>query len=522
MNTTTKNNIILCGFMASGKSRIGAMLAEKLACPLYDLDAIIEKSSGLSIKDIFAKKGELYFRGLELQAIKKLAKVENSIIVTGGGAPTFFDSLEALRSLGVLYYLDANFALILKRLKKSTKRPLGTLSSPEEFERLKRLYLFRRPLYMSIAHNIDVNHEDKERTCSEIREHFNAQKQLESTRSISVDEVQNGYEIFLGAGLLKHLNFILDYVGLTHHRAALVTSDSLAKTLKFFIDKMALTKSMAIITIKDGEQHKNAESIEHIHRSLFEQNFNRSSVVLALGGGNVGDVAGFAAANFMRGIPVIQIPTTLLAMVDSSVGGKTGIDLSFGKNLIGAFHNPRAVLIDPDFLKSLPDVEFACGMAEIIKHAIIGDRELFSDLEQGFDPTTLIERAVQVKTQIVFADPRENNIRANLNLGHTFAHAIEKVSDYQIKHGQAVAIGLMLATKLAHRLGYLKNDFSDQLEKLLKKYHLPTELPSNMDKNALIKAMLHDKKRDRHGLKFILPHDLGDVRAEYVEENLIF
>jgi 3-dehydroquinate synthase len=285
---------------------------------------------------------------------------------------------------------------------------------------------------------------------------------------------------------------------------------------------MALTKSMAIITIKDGEQHKNAESIEHIHRSLFEQNFNRSSVVLALGGGNVGDVAGFAAANFMRGIPVIQIPTTLLAMVDSSVGGKTGIDLSFGKNLIGAFHNPRAVLIDPDFLKSLPDVEFACGMAEIIKHAIIGDRELFSDLEQSFDPTTLIERAVQVKTQIVFADPRENNIRANLNLGHTFAHAIEKVSDYQIKHGQAVAIGLMLATKLAHRLGYLKNDFSDQLEKLLKKYHLPTELPSNMDKNALIKAMLHDKKRDRHGLKFILPHDLGDVRAEYVEENLIF
>lgn len=521
MITTTKNNIILSGFMASGKSRIGAMLAARLGRPLYDLDAIIEEEKGLSIKDIFAKKGELYFRGLELKAIKKLGRIDNAIIVTGGGAPTYFESLEALKPLGHLFYLDANFGLILKRLERSSRRPLGATNSPEDVERLKRLYLFRRPLYMAMGSNIDVNHEDRDRTCREIIEHYDSARQLAGIATIPVNDMQNKYDIFLANGAINKTPLIIQHLGLQHYKKVIITSDSLATLLSPFIDKMGLD-SASLITIKDGERYKNTQSVEHIHHELFKHNFNRSTVVVALGGGNVGDVAGFAAATFMRGLPVIQIPSTLLAMVDSSVGGKTGVDLSFGKNLVGAFHNPRAVIIDPDFLALLPPLEYACGMAEIIKHAIIGDAALFSELFKPQDALSLIERAVKVKTEIVFADPRENNIRAHLNLGHTFAHAIEKVSDFQIKHGQAVAIGLVLAADLAHRLGILKNDFRGQLIELLANYNLPTSLPQNLDKNALLLAMTHDKKQDNLGLKFILPHDLGDVRALYVDSAQVF
>lgn len=507
--------------MASGKSRIGAMLASKLHRPLYDLDALIEKEQATSIKEIFRKKGELYFRGLELQTIKKLAHIDNAIIVCGGGVTTFFESLSLLRNLGELFYLDANFALILERLEKSSKRPLG-IHSQADIGRLKSLYLFRRPLYMSIAHNIDVNHENREQTCTEIITRFNALKELSHIKSIMVNDGQTKYNIFLTNSSDKKLDAIINYTGLNNHRIILVTSDTLSVQLKPFIDKIINRGNTQLITIQDGEKHKNSHSIEHIYRELCERGCNRSSLLIALGGGNVGDVAGFAAATFMRGIPVIQMPTTLLAMVDSSVGGKTGIDLEYGKNLVGAFHNPKAVIIDTDFLKTLPEEEFACGMAEIIKHAIIGDPQLFSELEHEIAPATLIERAVRVKTELVFADPRENNVRAHLNLGHTFAHAIEKVSNYTIKHGQAVAMGLVLATNLSHKRGFLANDFRDRLLMLLKKYNLPTELPPHMDKKALIDAMAHDKKRDSLGLKFILPWDLGDVRTSYVDEHQIF
>lgn len=508
--------------MASGKSRIGAMLASKLGRPLYDLDALIEQEQAMSIKEIFRKKGELYFRALELQMIKNLAHVNNAIIVCGGGTTTFFESLSLLKNLGELFYLDANFALILKRLEKSSKRPLGNARSPADNERLKSLYLFRRPLYLSIAHNIDVNHENREQTCSDIITRFNALRELSHIKSIAINDGQTKYNIFLTNSSNKVLDTIINLTGLNNHQVALITSDNLTVLLKPFIEKIINRGNTQLITIKDGEEHKNSHSIEHIHRELCKRGFNRSSLLIALGGGNVGDVAGFAAATFMRGVPLIQMPTTLLAMVDSSVGGKTGIDLEFGKNLVGAFYNPRAVIIDTDFLCTLPKEEFACGMAEIIKHAIIGDPQLFSELEHEIAPITLIERALRVKTELVFMDPRENNVRAHLNLGHTFAHAIEKVSNYTIKHGQAVAIGLVLAANLAHKRGFLNNDFRDRLLVLLKKYHLPTELPAHLDKGALVEAMAHDKKRDSLGLRFILPWDLGDVRASYVDEHQIF
>lgn len=508
--------------MACGKSRVGAMLAQKLGLALYDLDSLIEQEQQQSIKEIFARKGELYFRSLELQMLKKLANLKNSIIVCGGGTPTFFESLTILQALGELFFLDASFALISKRLKKSTKRPLGMHNSQEENLRLKNLYTFRRPLYMNFSHTIDVNHEDKEQTCLEIIDRYDSLKKISHLKTIKVQSTQRNYPIFIREKSIEKINEIIMALGFRNYKKIIVSSDNLAITLKSSIDQINKNDDAAIITIRDGEENKNFTSIHHIHEQMFKQKCNRSTIILAVGGGNVGDVAGFAAATFMRGIPIIQIPSTLLAMVDSSVGGKTGIDTKFGKNLVGAFHNPHAVIIDSTILKTLPSEEYSCGMAEIIKHAIIGDAQLFEDLAAApIESSLLIERAVRVKTEIVFADPTEQNIRACLNLGHTFAHALEKITDYRLKHGQAVAIGLVLATQLSYNLGFLKSDFRPELLTLLEKYHLPSALPKNIDKGELILAMSHDKKRDHQGLKFILPHALGDVRQHYVDEQRV-
>lgn len=512
----TADNIVLLGFMASGKSHIGAVLAQKLNYTLYDTDAIIEEEQGAPIKSIFEKKGEAYFRALETKAIKNLLGVKNAVIVTGGGAPMFFENIQMLKKLGHNFYLDVSFELIKKRLKNSDKRPLGQASTPQDLKKLKQLFTFRRPIYAGLGHSIDASEEKKSHTCDEILSRFSALKQLNGLKTLDI-EYPHPYQIFFSD--LFNIDNILGSLGLIDHRPLIITSDHLSevllKPLKVLKQKLP---GVFIITIKDGEQHKNMDTISEIHKKMFELNLTRKTVVLALGGGNVGDIAGFASSIYLRGVPFVQIPTTLLAMVDSSIGGKTGVDLPIGKNLVGAFHAPSAVLLDKHFLETLPKEEFSCGMAEVIKHAIINDENLFNDLMHSFDEKT-IERALKVKADIVLSDPYEQNIRAHLNLGHTFGHAIEKVSNYRIKHGFAVAIGLVLATHLAEKLGVLRVPFLPDLLKLLDKYGLPSKLPADMSMDTVIEAMRHDKKRDNHGLKLILPQKVGKVLVKAVNEN---
>lgn len=504
--------------MASGKTRIGQLLAKNLGWPLYDLDQMIEEQEKQSIKDIFTEKGEFHFRQIELLAIKKLQGLKNSIIVPGGGAFTHFESLSALKTLGEIFYLDANFNIILRRLKKSSKRPLGSINTKEEIEKLKALYLFRRPIYQNNAHIIDVNHENKEKTCSTIINQFEAIKFSQTLPQIIINDGNNKYPIFTQNNIIEKANTIIASLNLSHLKPIIVTSDHLQEKLSTPILDLANSLKTPILTIADGEEHKNWASVEKIHQDLFQKGFNRQSMVLAIGGGNVGDVAGFAAATFMRGIPIVQIPTTLLAMVDSSVGGKTGVDNALGKNLIGSFHHPQAVIIDPQFLHSLPKDEHACGMAEVIKHAILQDRAFFSALlQQELEPEKIIAKAVQIKANIVFSDPQEKNIRAHLNLGHTFAHAIEKVSSYKVKHGMAVAMGLSLACDLSAHLGLLEEDFRADLKKLLQKYALPTSMQKNLDPHKLVEAMALDKKADQKGIKFILPKAIENISSTYVD-----
>lgn len=514
------SNIVLIGFMGCGKSKIGHLLASELQMELVDLDDLIETKEAKTIAEIFRDHGDAHFRALELAVLTSLKDKKNAVIVTGGGTPTNFFAARLIHNLGKVFYLDAAWPLLLARISKNKTRPLSHLPAPE----LKALFDWRKPIYEHLGVSIDVNHEQKNLIVNEIAERFNSIRALEHVRKITIGHGNKSYPIMIGEHSINLLKHLLVAQGLGEHARVLVTNEELSQTLAPVIERInqQFEKPVPLITFESGERHKTYESVSHIHHAMLSLGLTRQTVVLALGGGVVGDVAGFAGAIYLRGVPVIQIPTSLLAMVDSSVGGKTGIDIDEGKNLVGAFHNPTGVMIDPSFLSTLPPEEFACGMAEIIKHAIIGDEVLFHALlTHQLESAEMVERALLVKAKIVAEDPLESGVRAHLNLGHTFGHAIELVSGYQIKHGQAVAMGLMLAVKFAKAEGILVQDFSGDLEKLLTHFKLPTAIPVNLAKEALVDAMRHDKKRDNRGLKLILPRKLGEVITTNVDERAL-
>jgi shikimate kinase / 3-dehydroquinate synthase len=278
----------------------------------------------------------------------------------------------------------------------------------------------------------------------------------------------------------------------------------------------AQIEAQAVLTMPAGERHKTLSTVARFYDQLLAAGIDRSATIVALGGGVVGDVAGFVAATYLRGLNFVQCPTSLLAMVDASVGGKTGVDLPQGKNLVGAFKQPQAVLADLDTLDTLPPVELSAGMAEVVKHGLIANPDLFSRLEMDDGRRTIVDAAViataiQVKRDVVEADPFEQGRRALLNLGHTFGHAIEQVSGYDVGHGQAVAMGLVAAANLSARLDYAAPELQGRIERVLQQWQLPTRIPADYEPTALLAAMGSDKKKLAGKLRFILLRDVGDV-----------
>ncbi|MBD2451519.1 3-dehydroquinate synthase [Nostoc sp. FACHB-152] len=272
-----------------------------------------------------------------------------------------------------------------------------------------------------------------------------------------------------------------------------------------------------------GERYKTLNSIQKIYDVALENRLERSATMVALGGGVIGDMTGFAAATWLRGINVVQVPTTLLAMVDSAIGGKTGVNHPNGKNLIGAFHQPRLVLIDPEVLKSLPVREFRAGMAEVIKYGVIWDAELFAQLEASknlnqlryIKPELLNEiltRSCQAKADVVGKDEKEGGLRAILNYGHTIGHAIESLTGYRlVNHGEAVAIGMVAAGQIAVNLGMWQQEETDRQNAIIQKAGLPTQIPAGVDIEAIIDALQLDKKVKAGKVRFVLPTQIGVV-----------
>jgi 3-dehydroquinate synthase len=288
------------------------------------------------------------------------------------------------------------------------------------------------------------------------------------------------------------------------------------------------------VEIPDGEQYKTLDWANAVFTALLINTFDRRSPLVALGGGVIGDLTGFAASCYMRGVPFVQVPTTLLAMVDSSVGGKTGVNHPLGKNMIGAFYQPRLVLMDLDALKTLPKEELLSGMAEVIKYGVIWDRELFDFLEKNREKILnleegplghIIRRSCEIKADVVSKDEREGGLRAILNFGHTVGHAVETLSDYTSRHGEAVAIGMVYASKLAHRTGLCDAQVPERIEKLINAYGLPTSLSAMKPRPTVTRFMdmiQVDKKAEAGKVRFVLPTKIGEVviTREWGEQQL--
>jgi 3-dehydroquinate synthase len=333
-----------------------------------------------------------------------------------------------------------------------------------------------------------------------------------TTQVVHLDLAENGYDIHIGSGLMANGALIREQV--RGQQAFIVTNETVANHYLDSITESLVDLDVGVHKMQDGEQFKTLATLNAIVGDMLERGYNRSVTIIALGGGVVGDTAGFAAATYQRGVPFIQIPTTLLAQVDSSVGGKTAVNHPSGKNMIGAFYQPKAVFIDIDTLSSLPAREFSAGLAEVIKHGALADVDYFAEIERNMellvslDPaavTSIIKGSCQIKAETVAADEKEAGRRALLNFGHTFGHAIETTMGYGAwLHGEAVGAGMVMATDLSCRLGRCTRDEAIRVKRLIEKAGLPVAPPAELSSSLMIQAMSKDKKVDDSGLRFVL------------------
>nr|WP_321265474.1 3-dehydroquinate synthase [uncultured Sulfurimonas sp.] len=324
-------------------------------------------------------------------------------------------------------------------------------------------------------------------------------------------------------------NITIDTIDKIHFdtKVAIVTNPKVAGLhLAYLLSKIS-AKELYIITVADGEEYKNQNSVDTILESLFNHRFNRKSMLIAFGGGVIGDMTGYVASIYQRGIDFIQIPTTLLSQVDASVGGKTGMNNSYGKNLIGAFHQPKAVYIDPHFLTTLATREFGAGVAEIVKMAVTFNKDFFEFLESAElkNPKVLqeaIKQAVQTKADVVAKDEKEHGLRAALNYGHTFGHVIENETKYKkYLHGEAVAIGMVMANNTAVSMNLMSEDEALRVKKLLQKYNLPVSYDIK-NSNNFYETFFLDKKSSDADITFIIPMGIGDVTiTNNIDKNII-
>jgi shikimate kinase/3-dehydroquinate synthase len=513
-STPTDRNIVLTGFMGTGKTTIGRQIAQATQRPFYDLDDLIQQQFGKTIAEVFSEDGEAAFRVAESQLCARLAEERGVVISTGGGALVNAQNRRALEATGTLICLTATVDEILDRLDALDDRPLLPGTRTERAARIQELLDERRPAYGAIPHHVDTTGSTPEAIVEQVMRTLEADAEVSGMTLLPVQTPSGSYDIGIAEGLLGRIGDLLANRGLDAGHAAVVSNPEIAR---HHYDRAEASLASAgfepfLVTVPEGEQHKNLDTVRGVYDALLAHELDRNGVVIALGGGVVGDLTGFVAATYLRGVPFVQAPTSLLSMVDASVGGKTGVDVPQGKNLIGAFKQPRFVAIDTDTLSTLPSAEFRSGLAEVIKHGIIGAPDLFGQLERS-GPTSiqhLLADAIRVKIQVVEEDPFERGRRAVLNLGHTFGHALELVSDFKLRHGEGVALGMVAATELSASTGYCEPALVERVRSVIQRHDLPirTDVGSI---DQIVNAMSHDKKRRGKTLRFVIPREIGDV-----------
>ncbi|MCS6909414.1 MAG: 3-dehydroquinate synthase [Anaerolineales bacterium] len=494
-------NIVLYGPPGSGKTTVGEALARKLGREFVDVDAVIAARTGLSMSELFARRGEAAFRRVESEVCAELGARDGLVIAPGGGALLDAGNRVALERNSVVFCLRAAPDVLLERLQREGNRPL--LAGDDPAAKLHALLEARRALYDSFPEQLDTTQRAPDQIVDEIAQRL-------QPRTLLVDTPGFRHEIVLGYGLLVQLPQLLAERDLDG--AALVVTDENVARATADGGRWMSVNGLASVVVPAGEQYKTLDTVRQLYDAFLQHGLDRHSLIIAFGGGVIGDLTGFAAATFMRGLRWVNVPTTLLAMVDASVGSKTGVDLPQGKNLVGAFHPPALVVADPLMLRTLPREEHCAGMAEVIKHSLIGDPQLFEALERGttFGSLEQLERAIRVKVEVVQADPFEKGRRATLNLGHTIGHGVEAASGFRLRHGEAVAVGLWAEAWLAEEMGIAERGLAERIGCVLARHGLPTRVPG-LDPCNIRAAMGADKKKVVGQLRFALPHAPGNV-----------
>ena len=542
-------NIFLIGLSGSGKSSVGKALADRLGMPFLDSDALIEAECGERIATLFAREdGEAFFRTCESRILAQItANTEGAVIATGGGAIIRPENRRLLQEHGLRLYLFTEPELALERLQAqhlaSTTlgealeiRPL--LAGPDPLARLRRLLQERAAWYEEADFTIPtigLPLEKVVQACLAVLIGAGAVSTSEIERIVRRVHLAKEYDTVVEWGGLGRLgDYLLDLK--LPSRVFLITDSRVGQLYAPAVIRSLQQRGFepVVYTLPAGEGSKSIAQLGEIYDWLLEQHAERREAIIALGGGVVGDLAGYVAATYLRGVPLIQVPTSLLAQVDAAIGGKTGINHPRGKNLIGAFYHPQLVLADPAVLLTLPERERCEGWAEVIKYGIILDADLFGRLETSAPvlrdfvqppPALLCEliaRCIELKVAIVEEDEREQGRRAILNYGHTFGHALENVAGYgEWLHGEAVSLGMVVAARLALEAGICRMDLVERQERLLISLGLPTRYRGTARSQAILDAMQLDKKVAAKRVYWVMPHQPGEVSVTPLPDELV-
>jgi 5-deoxy-5-amino-3-dehydroquinate synthase len=505
------DHVVLVGMMGAGKTTVGRILAARLARPHLDSDDLVEAATGRSVSEIFARDGEAAFRRYESEALERALSDPRPIVLSSaGGAVLDPENRRLLRTRSTVVWLRAREATLFARVGSGANRPL-LADAPAAA--LARLNAERGPLYRDSAHlEVDVDEANPPEIAAMI--------ELALVRRVTVGLADRPYDVLVGPGARRQLADVLPERA---RRAVVVTQAGIGVEVEPGIETLSCT-------IGDGEAAKSLRTIEDLCRTFSRAGVTRHDVVIAVGGGVVTDAAGFAAACYHRGTDVVHVSTTLLGQVDAAIGGKTGVNIPEGKNLVGAFWQPRAVICDTDTLASLPEREWRSGLGEMAKYAFLG----VDDLDR-LPLSEQIERCAALKADVVAADEREGGRRMLLNYGHTLAHALEATgfavdtgeapaeraeATGALRHGEAVGIGLVFAARLARALGRIDDQRVARHLEIVAGYGLPTEIPVGASVDELVTLMARDKKAT-DGLTFVLDGPAGPDVVSGVDRRTV-
>ena len=544
-----KANIFITGFSGTGKSVVGREVARRLGWRYVDTDEEIVSASGKPIDAIFQEDGEADFRGLERQHLASLCKGERQVVSTGGGMVTDEQNRRLIEGAGVVVCLEARPETIHSRLSSEGREGRGPvvrpmLADPDPLKRIVALKSERQYSYAQADWTVHTDGLSPSEGADEVMRAWGVLSQRHSANTFSetgdlaavVRSSSGDYPVWVGWDTLAELGQRVRRV-LSPGAAYVIADEGAsrhARTAQSSLETAGIPAH--IFFVSPGERSKDLTTARHIYDWLAERKAERGHLMLAVGGGVVGDLAGFVAATFLRGLPFGQVPTTLLAMMDAAIGGKTGLDLPVGKNMVGAFHQPQFVLAGVETLGTLPRRELASGWAEAIKHGLILDEGLLRAFEEQRDAvmsldrevtTDLVRRSVAVKADVVSRDERETlGVRVILNYGHTIGHAIEAATGYaKYLHGEAVSIGMMGAAIISEGLGMLSPAEVERQRSVLEAYDLPVHA-EGMDVEVVAEAMTVDKKTVGGSIRWVLLERIGravtrsDVAIDLVERTL--